>query len=91
MDHTGYIARQAVTRLRSENELPPVIDLKPLHLALDSYMSGPDDPRRIEHARHHLALVQAATADDALPFAWREMHEFATILLKADHWHPLFD
>jgi hypothetical protein len=83
VDRTGDIARRAVMPLRSENEIPPVIDLTPLHLALDSYMYDTDNPRRIALVRRHLALVRAATADETLPFPWREMHEFTTILLTA--------
>jgi len=90
LDRTGYIARRAVTRLRCESG-KPVIDLTPLHLALEAYMSDPDNPRRIEHARHHLAIMRAATASPALPFAWQEMHEFTTILLTASEWHPIPD
>jgi hypothetical protein len=63
----------------------------PLHVALDSYLSDPENPRRIALVRHHLALVHAATADDALPFPWREMHYGCTLLLKAAKWHPVFD
>ena len=63
----------------------------PLHIALGSYLCQPENPKSIALVRHHLAIVQAATADDALPFAWHEMHDFATILLKADQWHPLFN
>jgi hypothetical protein len=91
VDRTGYITRRAVMPLRSENEMPPVIDLTPLHLALHSYMSDSGNPRRIALVRRHLALVRAATADEALPFPWREMHEFTTILLNAEQWHPLPD
>jgi hypothetical protein len=89
VDRSGYITRRVVTRLRSENET--VINLTPLHLALDSYMCRPDDPRRIAHVRHHLAIVHAATANEALPFAWREMHYACVLLLNADQWHPFFD
>jgi hypothetical protein len=67
----------------------PLIDLTPLHLALDSYMLLPDDPQRLALARHYLTLVHAATADAQMP--WWEIHDFATILLDAEQWHPLPD
>jgi hypothetical protein len=52
-------------------------------------MSDSGNPRRMALVRRHLALVRAATADGAPPFAWREMHEFTTMLLTAPEWHPM--
>ena len=85
VDRAAHVARRKVPELGETTE--PLIDLTPLHLALDSYMLLPDDPQCLARVRHHLALVQAATADAQMP--WREMHEFATILLDAEQWHPL--
>ena len=67
------------------------VTLTPLHLALDAYMANPGNLQRIAHVRHHLTLVHAATAHEALTFSWREMHEFTTILLNADQWRSPFD
>jgi hypothetical protein len=86
VDRAANLARRKVPELGEPLELP--IDLTPLHLALDSYMLQPN-PQRLALARHHLAVVQAATADIHMP--WWEIHEFATILLDAEEWHPLPD
>jgi hypothetical protein len=91
VDSAAHIQRRRVSATRPENVPPPVIDLAPLHVALDSYMDEPDNPERIALVRHHLALVQAATADETLPFPWREMHYGCTLLLNADKWQPVFD
>jgi len=86
VDRAAHLARRKVTELGEITE--PLIDLTPLHLALDSYMLQPD-PQRLARVRDHLAVVQGATADTQMP--WWEIHVFATILLDAEHWHPLHD
>jgi hypothetical protein len=87
VDRAAHLTRRKVPELGETTE--PLIDLTPLHLALDSYMLQPDDPQRLAHVRHYLTLVHAATADAQMP--WWEIHDFATILLDAEQWHPLPD
>jgi hypothetical protein len=89
VDRAAHLIRRTVPEPGEITE--PLIDLTPLHLALNSYMLQPDDPQRLARVRHHLSVVQAATADASLPFACREMHEFAMILLNAEEWHPTLD
>jgi hypothetical protein len=91
VDREGVIRRRIVPKPRSDGAIEPAIDLMPLHLALGSYLYQPENPMSIAAVRHHLALVQAATADETHAPPWREIHEFATILRNADQWHPLFD
>jgi len=86
VDRTAHLARR---KPEPGETAEPLIDLTPLHLALDSYILQPGDSQRLALVRHHLAIVHAATADDSLPFACREIHEFATILLEAEEWHPI--
>src|ERR1700679_3295777 len=83
IDREAFIWRRIVPKPRSDEALEAVIDLTPLHLAVSAYLSERENTTRIEDVRHHLAVVLAATAGDTLPFAWREMHEFTTILLDA--------
>ena len=87
VDRAAHIGRRTIFPTRRVSS--PLMDLTPLHLALDSYFSRPDDPRRVARARRHLACVKEMTAGESLPFEWREMHDFATILLDAPDWHPL--
>jgi len=89
VDRAAHLARRKVPEPGETAD--PLIDLTPLHLALDSYLLQPDDPLRLARVRHYLATVHAATADASLPFACREMHEFATILLGAEEWHSTLD
>jgi hypothetical protein len=86
VDRAARLMRRTVPEPGETAE--PLIDLTPLHLTLDSYMLKPD-PQRIAHVRDHLAIVQAATADIHMP--WWEIHDFATILLDVEKWHPLPD
>ena len=91
VDRTGHISRRIVSKPQSNDITEPAIDLMPLHLALNTYMSAPDDARRIVWVRYHLAIVQAATANTALPFPWREIHYACVLLLGADQWHRILE
>ena len=87
VDREAHLARRTVVSRSAAD--PSTIDLHPLHVALDVFMRRQGDSLAIAEARHHLALVHAATAAPGLSFAWREMHEFCSILLAAPEWHPV--
>ena len=87
VDREAHLARRTVTQ-RATNQAS-VINLRPLHRALVAFMRRPGDPQLVANARHNLALVHAATGASGLPFAWREMREFCSVLLAARDWHPV--
>lgn len=87
VDREAHLARRTVTP--RANMLASAIDLRPLHLALGAFMRNPRDSQLVTNARHHVALVHSATGAPCLPFAWRGMREFCSILLAAREWHPV--
>ncbi len=87
VDGEGSIGRRTVVHPILPE--PHLVDLTPLHFALESYMSRPDDPVRIARVKHHLRLVQSATSGP-LPYPWREMNCGCRILLNAPKWQPRF-
>jgi hypothetical protein len=87
VDRTAHLGRRRwVPPVRPEDQHEQSIDLNPFRLALDAYISEPSN-ERMAQARYHATLVHQATADTTLPFTWREMHYFATILMEAPEWH----
>ncbi len=66
--------------VRDQDNRAQFLDLHPFRLALDAYISQPSQ-ERMEVAGHHATLVHYATAGTTLPQMWREMHDFATILM----------
>jgi hypothetical protein len=88
VDRTAHLGRRNwVLPVRQQDRHKLFIDLNPFRLALDAYISEPSE-ERMTMARHHATLVHQATADTTLPSMWREMHDFATILMEATDWHP---
>jgi hypothetical protein len=89
VDRAAHLKRRVVPDLPFVQTPHAPIDLAPLHLALDSYITQPGNRHLISMARRQLAIVHAATDDGNLPCQWREMHLFAAILLNAREWHPV--
>jgi hypothetical protein len=87
VDRTAHLGRRSgVPPVRDQDNHEQFVDLNPFRLALDAYLSDPNE-ERMAQARYQATLVHQATADTTLPFTWREMHAFSTILMEAHQWH----
>ena len=59
VDREAHLSRRTVTPRASMHT--SIINLCPLHRALDAFTRRPGDSQLVNNARHHAALVHAAT------------------------------
>lgn len=86
VDKGAHLARRRIFAQGTEPSGTRGLLLHRLHLALDGYWSTPDSRIALFDARERLLAVRNATQSPGTPADWREVHDFAAILLNAAEW-----
>jgi len=84
VDRGAHLARRRVVSVGGEPSGYRGVLLYRLHMALDAWWRSSDG--NMIRVRQHLLAVKSATPAPGTPADWREVHNFAAILLKAAEW-----
>ena len=82
-DKEAHLARRRVFAPNTEPFNPRGALLHRLHLALEDYWRTPDSRASHLRVRRSVLAVRSATQSPDTPANWREVHQFADILLNA--------
>ena len=86
VDRQAHLAQRQTVSHDAEPTGYPGELLHRLHLALEGYWRAPDSQIALIHVRQRLLAVKLATQAPGKPPNWREVHDFAAILLNAAEW-----
>ena len=86
VDRQAHLARRRIFSVDTEPSGYRGVLLQRLHLALDAWWRAPDSPTALIRVRERLLAVKSATQETGTPVQWREVHDFADILLNSAEW-----
>jgi hypothetical protein len=89
VDTGAHLGRRRVALREREPSRNRGVVLHQLHLALEDYWRAPDGRHALTRVRRNLNAVRNATEGHGTPAHWREMHNFADVLLNAPKWRRL--